>query len=386
VDVDLQLLTDMPPLASAGHPQAEPALTVVVLARNEATILRRSLLAWTEVLGPKDELHVVADQCWDSTAVVAHEAGAIVHVRTQTDGPPGKGAALRWWLGEDVAAGEGRPVVILDADSRPAQDFFERVRQRLARGELAIQVRIEPLVESPTATCVLAALSERIEHEVFDPLRSRLGWPVRLRGTGMAFERSVLQRAAAHLSTMTEDIELTVLLAAQRVPISFCAETWVTDPKPDDSAGASRQRSRWLRGQLQVLGRHPLSIARIALRGPGGWWLLSSTLARPKTLLLPATLILAGAAFLGWTAAGGWILPTLSLVAAMSFVVDLAGLALGLRSLPDGLEAWKPLRSLPSFGWMWLRSLAISLMSREDWPSARQVPKAPSIQISGRES
>ena len=77
-------------------PQTEEAIHVVILARNEASVIGGTLLALSISLGPKDQMHVVADHCTDETAHIAHDAGANVYLR-QDGGPAGKGHALRWW-------------------------------------------------------------------------------------------------------------------------------------------------------------------------------------------------------------------------------------------------------------------------------------------------
>src|SRR5690242_14789342 len=78
-------------------PASDRRLAVLIPAHNEELLVARcvrSLLAqtWPE---PQRRVIVVADNCSDSTARVALEAGAEVWPRTDP-GAPGKGRALRW--------------------------------------------------------------------------------------------------------------------------------------------------------------------------------------------------------------------------------------------------------------------------------------------------
>lgn len=366
---------------SSPGPIASTSLAVLVLARDEADVLESTLRSVNDALRRGDRLHVVADHCRDATAGIARRAGAVVHVRRPHHGPPGKGAALRWWLEQTRSTDDGAlPVVVLDADSLPSPGFLEAMRARMARGELAVQALLEPQLRAGSTVGLLAAFSEIVEQRVFEAGRGRRGWPVRLRGTGMAFTRRVLEHAAASLRTPVEDIELTLLLAAEGVPIRLAAETSVIDPKPADSAGAVRQRARWLRGQLQAFACHRRDLARLALRGPAGWSLLASILFKPRAFLLPLQVIglMAGAAWWGQSASPFGF--ALFVFCAASAIRDLAGLIVGLRLLPNRATRLRVLAAIPSYFGMWLRVLALSLVTRERWLRSR--PAGPAVRPS----
>src|SRR5690606_35678020 len=93
-------------------------LAVLVPAHDEeATLpgLLASLRSGTRRLAPED-IHVVADNCSDSTAAVARALGAIAHERHDRD-RIGKGHALQWLLTRMAADGlEYDGYVFLDAD------------------------------------------------------------------------------------------------------------------------------------------------------------------------------------------------------------------------------------------------------------------------------
>jgi len=353
-------------------PQASTPLAILILARDEADVLQATLASIEESLSPGDRLHVVADHCRDETPLVARRSGAILHVRQAHHGEAGKGAALRWWLAKTAAGkDESLPVVVLDADSLPAPGFLDAIRLRMARGEAAVQAFLKPQLQAESAIGLLAAYSEIVEQRVFDAARAHLGWPVRLRGTGMAFARTVLEKAGRRLRTTVEDVELTLLLGAWGIPISLADETYVVDPKPADEAGAIRQRARWLRGQLEALQACKREVVLLGFRGPSGWSLLSSVLLKPKALVLPLQALLCSLSAGLWVATGAPSWLGLSLWLLISLVFDAAGLVWGLRLLANREERVRVLGASPSYFRMWLRSLGLSLVTRERWLRSR---------------
>lgn len=352
-------------------PLVSEEIAVVILARDEAQVLEETLSALEQSIGTLDVVHVVADHCQDGTATVARQAGAAVHTRTNGR-PAGKGQALRWWLKRTHrGASPDQTVIVLDADSLIAPNFLECIQARLRDGDLVVQARLEPQLRSQSPVVRLAAYSEIVEHRVSDASRARLGWPVRLRGTGMAFRRWVLEEVADSLHTLVEDAELTLLLGAKGFPIAFAEETYVTDPKPDDDAGAVRQRARWLKGQFQVLFDYPGPILRLLARGVPGWSLLSSVLLKPKTLLIPLKAILVAAMWLANAAWGGFGWAMLACLGTATLLFDASVYLIGLKYVPDRRATMKLLALSPLFFGLWLRSLALSMVTGNRWLRTR---------------
>ena len=348
-----------------GSAEIGPAgLDILILARNEETILDRSLACLQPMLEANDRLHVVADHCLDRTAEIAGRYGVEVHRRLT--GTPGKGRALAWWLSRTQPS-DGRGILVLDADSRVTRFGLAAVRRRLRLGQRAIQMRVAPLFHSSNPIASLAALSDEVEQRVFEAVKHRLGWPIRLRGTGMAFERNTLQGFADRLQSTVEDAELTLLLAADGVDIHPAPESTVFDPKPIDAMAATRQRARWLQGQLHLARIHPDALIRLVRRGPAGWSLLGSVLLKPRTLVLPIKLALA---VIGLSLAAT---RPFSLALLAPLAADLLALALGLAII-GGHRRRHYLRALTHAGayfGMWTRSARLAFVSQDPWLRAR---------------
>lgn len=351
---------------------------VVILARDEQETIGRTVRACRAQCSQGDQVHVVADHCSDRTAARAEAAGAVVH--TRRSGTPGKGLALKWWfesLVQDGVHADG--VVVFDADSRLEPGCLAALRAGLARGAAAAQARVVPLLgQGASPTLKLAAWSEEVEQEVYDRLRTRLDWPVRLRGTGMALSWSAASQTLSKLSTAVEDAELSLMLAARGGEVISVPEARVGDPKPANGGAASRQRARWLQGQRALLSSKGRLILGLLLRGPAGWSLLSAILAKPRSFVLPVKggLALLLVLLLGRNALVGW-----GALAAVTLVgIDVAGLALSLVRLPSRWMYLGALLGLPAFIWMWCRSAALALRSPEPWLRARPRAFDPSTQ------
>jgi cellulose synthase/poly-beta-1,6-N-acetylglucosamine synthase-like glycosyltransferase len=219
------------------------------------------------------------------------------------------------------------------------------------RGADAAQAFVAPV--AVTSLGRLAGYSEVLMQRIDDQARLRQGWPVPLRGTGMAFRAELLAELAPALHTSTEDFELNVLLAARGAKVKFVPEAVVFDPKPQSSGGAARQRARWLRGQLQVLGDYRREIFRgFKSGGIGTWQLLLLLALRPKMLFLAARM-LALPTVLWWLAAAGLALDLVYYLSVFLFVSD------SRRYLIDIL-------ALPRYAMLWLRTLSMAAFHR-DW-------------------
>jgi len=348
-----------------------PEVVFVILARDEAGILADTLLDLQTYLPDGERIHVVADNCLDETAQIGREAGVVVWERSE-EKASGKGAALGWWLRQTADQDPDQVVVILDADSRLTPDFVPGLYRWFTEGVEVVQARILPSLEKDTPSALISALSELSEQYVDDVLRNRAGWGVRLRGTGMAFKRSVLTRFAGSLHTMVEDVELTLLLAANGVHVQSTPDLVLLDPKPTSDKGVMHQRARWLRGQAQILRDYRSEIGRLFSKGFAGWSLLASLLLKPKSLIWLAaflgSLLLYGAGALMDIQAGAAVLFWFSTIYAIMVGVKIL---YTVSRIPERRQVRRALLYTPAFLVLWLISFFTALASGNTWLRSR---------------
>ncbi|MDI7274350.1 MAG: glycosyltransferase [Anaerolineae bacterium] len=342
-------------------------VALVVPAHSEAMLIAEAVRG---LAGHADALYVIADHCADATAELARNAGARVYERRE--GPGGKGAALAWFF--EVAGQELSQfdlVVVVDADSRLGEGFAPAMKDAFARGALAAQGFVCPVCSGRSSAPALAAYSELLSQRIGDKIRARLGWSVPLRGTGMAFRPSVLAGVVRDLRTRTEDIEMSLRLALGRVRVRFVPGAVVYDPKPASAAQVSRQRARWLQGQLQVWCTCWRDILRLALSGgPNAWSLLWALLAKPKALLTAGKALLLAGVFL-LVSGSLWLRALLLAILGLGVAIDAIYYLVGLALVDDRRFYGRVLLLSPLYVAVWLWSIVLAQVSGGTWLRAR---------------
>jgi cellulose synthase/poly-beta-1,6-N-acetylglucosamine synthase-like glycosyltransferase len=332
---------------------------ILIPAHNEAGTIGATIAALVVQLQewPGAQIWVLADRCTDGTATEAASAGARVAIRTA--GPYGKGAVLAWWLESHASHwSEHDFVIVLDADSRLAKGSLEALRAAMQSDAVAAQAFVAPAASSKAGR--LAGWSEVLMQRIDDEARLRCGWNVPLRGTGMVFRVNALAELAPRLHTLAEDLELDVLLATRQSKVLFVPQAVVFDPKPQQTAGASRQRARWLQGQVQVLRDYwPQVLLALRKGGIGTWFLLWLLFLRPKMALMGLRVLLLILGLL--LGQGGVWLTGLALIGLSLDVLYYLG---SLALVDDRARYIRDLMSTPRYVAMWVYSLGLATVRR----------------------
>lgn len=136
----------------------------------------------------------------------------------------------------------------------------------------------------------------------------------------------------------------------------------VFDPKPTETAAASRQRARWFRGQWAALWLYRHSILKIISQGPGGWSLIGSLFLKPRWLMMMIKILL-GCMTLH-------VLP-LSVFIWSIFSIESILVVIGIFQLKEKRAFLKAIIYLPGFVLMWLKGILLSFQ-RIQWLRVRQ--------------
>ncbi len=210
-------------------------------------------------------VHVVADNCTDSTARQAREGGAVVHERFDTV-HVGKGYALQWLLQRIWASGEPHDaVIVLDADTVISPNFLMVMDARLARGERVIQAYYAVRDPEQSWSASLRSVALSALHYLRPQGRTVLGGSTGLKGNGMVFRREVAQQHPWPVS-LTEDIEyhMALIMAGERVMFAPDAVVWAE--MPGTLAASHTQNVRWERGRMEMVCRYVPALLAAALR------------------------------------------------------------------------------------------------------------------------
>lgn len=345
----------------SGNKTGIDKIAFVIFAQDESSVIHQTVVNILGTTRPSDTLFIVSDNSSDDTALIAEQAGARVIIR-ESNAPHGKGAALAWFMNTYQSTITGYDcVVILDADSLIPEDFTDQLSKVWSSEISAAQCFLQPIGFKDSPLSTLIALSEIVEQTVFDSIRSFLGLSVRLRGTGMIFTPSFLLKLCPKIGTEVEDIVLSMLVSEQKIKIQAIKSVVVFDPKPVDRNAASRQRGRWFRGQRTAFWTHKDLVFKLVMRGPAGWFMLSSLFFKPRWIKL-FFLITLGIAFL-------WV-PFLSIICFAMAGIEILLILAGTLIHPERMRFLKSLVHLPGFIFMWIKGIFYSLR-RGPWLRVR---------------
>ncbi len=227
---------------------------IVIPAHDEEPTIAHALdaCAVLEYAQDKYAVYVIADNCSDRTAEIATANGAACLVR-QDEERRGKGQALEWALPQVLADGWDA-VIVLDADCRLDRHALRVFDQHLTAGDRVLQANDAVSNPDDSSISYLLAVANTLENELFYAPKSRLGWAVFLRGTGMVFHRDVLLESPWQASSIVEDAEYTCRLLREKVPTRFVADVRVVSDFPADREQLTVQRTRWVGGGLVLAG------------------------------------------------------------------------------------------------------------------------------------
>lgn len=194
-------------------------------------------------------------------------------------------------------------IVILDADNLVEPGFCQRVDAAFRAGAQAVQGR-RVAKNDDTPMAVLDGLMEDVYNVVYRSGQRALGLPAHLIGSGMAFDRTVLERALQGRDPVGGfDKELQATLYLDGHDIEYCRGAVVYDEKVETAAQLTHQRRRWLSTQVAFIPLYARTAWLGLKRGQlTGLALLGLALLPPRSLLLLGLVAVAAVGALGgWT-------------------------------------------------------------------------------------
>ena len=327
---------------------------IAIPAHNEEGVIARLVEDLNEQAYRRElfTISVVADRCSDLTAPRARAAGAEVFERS--DGPDGKGAALRWLL-------DARPLlrdeslVVIDADNRVPPNLLQRLSDEIDGGGQVMQTYLDVSNPDASAVATASAISYWASNRMVQLARHNLHWTADLGGTGMCITESALSAAGGFGDSLVEDQELGVRLFLAGHPVRWLHDVRISDEKPVVSNVAMRQRSRWVAGRSLVARTY---FRKLVKRRDPASWDLALRLVQPSRIGVALTTGgLALASALGAPLWAWWSWGTLGMIQFLSPIPFLLRERVPMRYLVRyPLLALLPLLKVParvikSSGW-----------------------------------
>lgn len=255
------------------HKQPVPhRIAVLISARNEEEVLPHLIGSIKNQTYPHEliDTFVVADNCTDSTAATARDAGAIVFERFNTTNV-GKGYALDYLIGrikENYNWESYDAFIVLDADNILDIHFVAEMNKTFSDGYRILTSYRNSKNFGDNWISAGYSLWFLREARFLNFARKKAGVSCAVSGTGFMFAREIVDEAGGwpyHL--LTEDIEFTCANIAKGEKIGVAIDAELYDEQPTTVKQSFRQRLRWAKGFLQVFRDYGASLAKGAVKG-----------------------------------------------------------------------------------------------------------------------
>jgi cellulose synthase/poly-beta-1,6-N-acetylglucosamine synthase-like glycosyltransferase len=233
---------------------------IVIPAHNEEYLIGRTLKELSVVNYPRPlfEVVVIADNCNDRTAAIAAEHSVLV-VERQDSQARGKGYALSWAL-RRLPLSRFDAVVIIDADTIMDRQYLQEMNAALCAGHSVLQGYNNLL--NPTDSCLtrLIHVTSVMKNLLFNEGKRRLNLSVALMGTGMCFERKVLEEMGWGAHSIGEDWEYFAKLTERGIAVTFLDRAVTYAHEATSLRQGFSQRLRWAGGKFQMMRQYGFPI------------------------------------------------------------------------------------------------------------------------------
>ena len=353
---------------------------ILVSARNEESVIGNLCDSIKAQDYPSELLDVIviADNCTDGTRAVAEAHGATVYERCDLS-RIGKAYALKLAFeriftekGEDFYDG----YFVIDSDNLLSPTYVSEMNKAFSAGHRIITSYRNSKNYGDNWISSGYALWFLREVRHLNNVRFRLGISCVVAGTGFLIHKDVIKRQGGwkHFS-MTEDTEFTAeqMLLGER--IAYCHDAVFYDEQPVKFSQSWKQRKRWAKGYLQVLGKYGGRLLLAGLRGSFACLDMILSMSTAFFISLISLTVNLLAAVYAAIFAPELVLPILTglLVTALTayilfFAVSLLTVVTEWKRIRA--SAWQKIRSAfttPLFIATYIPVSASALFSRVDW-------------------
>jgi cellulose synthase/poly-beta-1,6-N-acetylglucosamine synthase-like glycosyltransferase len=223
--------------------------SVVIAARNEDSVIKRTVIESLKQTHTNTEVIVVCHNCTDSTYTEAQIDDARVHAFDFKTAAAGKGIALNFGVGK----AKGKYLLILDADGLLNHEFIEKALPLFDDGYAAVQGRYIASNRDYSLTTKLLAIEGDLWSTPYSTARAFLDKRCGLGGTGYIIRKDILIGVGGFQNHLVDDYELTCRLLKKKYRIGFAPLCINYDEKPPSLEIMLRQRARWAKGFLDLL-------------------------------------------------------------------------------------------------------------------------------------
>jgi len=221
----------------------------VIPARDEENVIRKTVLNCLEQTYKNIEVTIVCHNCKDRIYEQANLSDKRVKALELKTIEAGKGIALNYGVDNSV----GDYILILDSDGRLDKDFVTNSLPLFKEGYSAVQGKIDSSNREYNLLTKILALEGDLFSFPFMAVRSFLSKRTPLGGTGFIIKKDILVKSGKFSNSLIDDFELSFRLYKKGHGIVSAPLSKVYDEKPPKIEMMMKQRSRWMKGHIDLL-------------------------------------------------------------------------------------------------------------------------------------
>ena len=233
-----------------------PLVSVIIPARNEENVIAEILTNLQKQTYKNLEIIPVCHNCTDRTYEIAMSFAAKderikpLEVNEDKYGKP-------YSLNHGLEIAHGELVTIFDSDSKFDDNFIEQSVSYFQDEDVDA---IQPRIVSSNHNSYLLSFFTDLEFITYTDLllltRRFIRANAILGGTGSTIRREVLEKMGGWEICLVEDFALSLKLNSQGYKIKFAYPIHLYDERVPYWSGFIRQRSRWMRGNWQMVKKY----------------------------------------------------------------------------------------------------------------------------------
>ncbi len=226
---------------------------ILMPAHNEASIIDETLSQLIHHVSSPPSIILVADNCTDSTAEIAKKHGVTVLERTNTE-LQGKGYALDYGIAYLKENNPPEVLILLDADCEiDGNSLMQLISQCFAKQKPLQAIYLMRNKVKDSIKQRVAGFAWLVKNKVRPLAVNKLGLPITLTGTGMAFPWEIISSVDLANGNIVEDMQLGIDCALMGAAPQLCEEALVYSDFPELVEAEQTQRTRWEHGHLMTI-------------------------------------------------------------------------------------------------------------------------------------
>ena len=233
--------------------QFQGSFKILMPAHNEAKIIGKTIAGLLQQTILPEAIIVVADNCTDATAEIANSFGVNVLERSNNE-QRGKGFALDYGINYLQQRDPPDILIILDADCEINADSLNSLAYRSLNENRPMQALylMRPSSKESLKQRV-AGFAWLVKNKIRPMAIEKIGLPVTLTGTGMAFPWQVIADIEIANGNIVEDMQLGIDCTLNGFAPKYCDQAIVYSSFPEQDEAINTQRKRWEHGHLMTI-------------------------------------------------------------------------------------------------------------------------------------